>query len=246
MHVRDTKRYWTLWLKKHIINKMHLIINKMHLILLLFYLNFGVIWSFEQSSGEIDSSFKSLDIEALCTNIDHPDYLMESAISLSHVLNRNIEQHHGDHMGPSILVAIVTFASTNIWNYASYSSAINVAFAEAQGYMIKIFDENTFDDKTNGGDSRWNKIKIMEDALDPSAGWARNVDYLVWVDADLIFLDLEFKLETIISTFSLNRNVNMFISAGICVFSLHYYYIYFLKYNCIPPCRTCWELHSNK
>lgn len=212
----------------------------MHLIifLLLFYLNFGVIWSFAQSSGEIDSSFKSLDIEALCTNIYQPDHLMESAINISHILNRNIEQHHEDQLGPSILVAIVTFASTNIWNYASYSSAINVAYAEAQGYMIKIFDENTFDDKSNGGDSRWNKIKIMEDALDPSAGWARNVDYLVWVDADLIFLDLEFKLETIISTFSLNRNVNMFISAGICVF---YYYIYFLKYNCIPPLQNMLE-----
>ena len=219
----------------------------MHLIifLLLFYLNFGVIWSFEQSSGKIDSSLKSLDIEALCSHIDQPDHLMESAISLSHVLNRNIEQHHRDQIGPSILIAIVTFASTNIRNYASYSAAINVAYAEAQGYMIKIFDENTFDDKSNGGDSRWNKIKIMEDALDPSVGWARNVDYLVWVDADLIFLDLEFKLETIISTFSLNRNVNMFISAGMCLFALIYLFIYlfiyFLKYNCIPPLQNMLE-----
>ena len=58
-------------------------------------------------------------------------------------------------------------------------------------YVFVHLDEKSpghedFDPK----DARWNKVKILEQALDKTTGWARHLDYVMWVDADMIFLDM--------------------------------------------------------
>lgn len=44
---------------------------------------------------------------------------------------------------------------------------------------------------------RWNKVKILIDALDQQKGWAKNVDFMVWLDADAIVLDLGLRIEEV-------------------------------------------------
>lgn len=114
--------------------------------------------------------------------------------------------------GPTIRIAIVTYASRDIWGYAAYAMAINAAYAEYNGYSLTVLDETSrqFADE---GDSRWNKVKILEEALDPFDGWAQDVDFLVWVDADFVFLDFNFRLESV-ATDTANLKAHMFISAG--------------------------------
>lgn len=90
---------------------------------------------------------------------------------------------------------IVTYASKPIWNYSAYSFGINLAYAEKNGYVFKYI----YDGDYERTDERWSKIKILEEALDDTTGWARNFDFVMWVDADLIFLDFSFRIESIAS-----------------------------------------------
>jgi hypothetical protein len=43
-------------------------------------------------------------------------------------------------------------------------------------------------------DARWNKVKVVENALNT---WAKDSDFIVWLDADLIFMDMGMKLELV-------------------------------------------------
>jgi hypothetical protein len=50
-------------------------------------------------------------------------------------------------------------------------------------------------------DQRWNKVKILEDALEVDKGWASHSDYIVWLDSDLIFLDLGLSLRDVVDAY---------------------------------------------
>ena len=103
--------------------------------------------------------------------------------------------------GPSLGVGIVTYSTTGIFDYSSYSFAVNEAYAEHNGYIIKLFDDASSTDMYDQDDPRWNKVKILEMAIDPDIGWARDLDYVMWVDADLIFLDMNMRIEQIASRY---------------------------------------------
>ncbi len=38
------------------------------------------------------------------------------------------------------------------------------------------------ENKYDINDDRWNKVKILEEAIDPFNGWAFQLDYVVWID----------------------------------------------------------------
>ncbi len=76
-----------------------------------------------------------------------------------------------------------------------YSFGVNLAYSEKNNYIFKYIYEGNYEKS----DERWNKIKILEDALDVNSGWARSFDFVMWIDADLIFLDFAFRLESIAS-----------------------------------------------
>jgi tetratricopeptide (TPR) repeat protein len=105
-------------------------------------------------------------------------------------------------------VGIVTYATENIWDYTAYSLAVNEVYAEHNGYIMLHLDPATA--KFDAFDARWNKIKILEKAIDPVDGWARNLDYVMWVDADLIFLDIGLRLEQVAAA---NPKAHVIISA---------------------------------
>ena len=90
-------------------------------------------------------------------------------------------------------MAILSYASPDIIPYAAYSFAVNSAYAEHNGYEIFFMSPETGSNH-EPRDQRWNRVKIIMDALDATDGWLRDVDYVVWADADLIFLDMELNL----------------------------------------------------
>ena len=98
----------------------------------------------------------------------------------------------------NVNLAILSYASTDIWDYASYSFAVNALYAARNGYYIVMYDEHTHNYEAT--DSRWNKVKILERSLDyPPLMDDMDMDYVVWVDADFIFLDFSLRLEQIVA-----------------------------------------------
>lgn len=118
-------------------------------------------------SGEIDSSIEMKLI----------DFANSTAVSIDKV-----------RFGKDKVVALISYATQNIFNYASYSAAINSIYAKEHGYYFYLVDadQNNFEP----ADSRWNKVKIIENFL----SYRDDIDYFVWLDSDLIVMDFNFDL----------------------------------------------------
>lgn len=97
-------------------------------------------------------------------------------------------------------VGIVTYITNSIIDYASYAIAINIIYSEHNNYEFKI---QTSENGNNyePTDARWNKVKILENAIDENNGWAKDYSYVVWLDADLAILDMGMKIELIGETY---------------------------------------------
>lgn len=124
--------------------------------------------------------------------------------------------------GPSLRLAMVTYATSEITNYSAYSFAINLAYAQHNGYSLLYLDDNS-GANYEPTDARWNKVKILEQALlSPSnraassrrsirssggeedillQGWASTADYLIWLDADLVILDFNLRIEQLATAY---------------------------------------------
>jgi len=94
-------------------------------------------------------------------------------------------------VGPSLLkLAILTRATPSVYNYASYSFLIQSVYAALHGYtMLPLVDDSSRPDYVYHRKLS-SVLQIMEDE-------AFHIDYVVWMDADLIPLDLELRLEHI-------------------------------------------------
>jgi hypothetical protein len=102
-------------------------------------------------------------------------------------------------------VAIVTYLAPekgssfdipDIMTFGSYMIANTAAYAEQNGYSFHWLNEET-GSNYQPGDARWNKVKIIDVALNPENGWAKDSSYFVWMDADAIVLDLGLSIEKI-------------------------------------------------
>jgi hypothetical protein len=82
------------------------------------------------------------------------------------------------------------------------------AYCEHNGYIFKHIDPAMSDPEP--GDHRWGKVKLLIDALDPVNGWARNLDYIMWVDADLVIVDPSLRLEAVAAA---HPHANVLVSA---------------------------------
>lgn len=137
----------------------------------------------------------SKDLASCCSVTDHSSRLFDCVNSSVLAVNTRIFDEIYRNGGPTLAVGIVTFGTDNIKNYTAFSYAVNAAYADHNNYILHLSDPATSNFDTY--DSRWSKVKILEDALDPDHGWARDLDYVMWVDADLIFLDMGMRLEKI-------------------------------------------------
>ena len=128
-------------------------------------------------------------------------------VNISSINNKNqIEQYISIGGGPSLGIGIVTYSTSDIFDYSSYSFAVNEAYSEHNGYILKLIDNlnnnnNNDDDIYETNDPRWNKVKILEMAIDPMNGWAKDLDYVMWIDADLIFLDMNLRIEQVAASY---------------------------------------------
>lgn len=108
-------------------------------------------------------------------------------------------------------IGLVTYGSSNIASYSKYTFGVNNNYAQYHGYSFAIYEESFV---MGHSDPRWNKIWILLHALKSdfnatefgvdisfnfselySAGWASSFDYIVWIDADLAIVDLDFSIE---------------------------------------------------
>lgn len=102
-------------------------------------------------------------------------------------------------------IALVTYITPSIYDYAAYSLAINAAFAEMHGYQMKILSPETMS-QHDRMDERWNKVMILLNAISGApinylSGWAKDKEYVVWMDADLVVVDMNFAFESIVSAY---------------------------------------------
>lgn len=141
---------------------------------------------------------KQLQLQGMhdcCDSINDATSLMHCANASSYDnLHKVISTIHKSG-GPTLGIGIVTYATQDIWDYTAYSLSVNEAYAEHNGYIMIHLDPRTAN--YDGSDARWNKVKILEEAIHPETGWARDLDYVMWVDADLIFLDMGLRLEQV-------------------------------------------------
>ena len=102
---------------------------------------------------------------------------------------------------PKLKIGLVTYSTQSIKDYAAYSLSIISAYAEQNGYIAQHLSPES-GDEYESNDQRWNKVAIVRAAIDPSTGWARGLDYVVYLDSDLVILDFGFKIELVAQEFS--------------------------------------------
>ena len=104
-----------------------------------------------------------------------------------------------------MLIATVTcecsYSTANIFGYGSYSLAMNTAFAQIHQLGMRLFtpaDDANYEPR----DPRWNKVRILSRVLDEGLGHGYTLDYAIWLDSDLVFLDYSLDFEKIIKDHS--------------------------------------------
>ena len=135
------------------------------------------------------------EVQGLCENIHEPFQLIEAtSVFLGSVSS-------------SRRVTLVSYSTPGIYEYAGYSLAINAIYARKHGYSIVNVppDEGNYEPH----DSRWNKVKIMEKLVAESQEQGKGGEYFVWLDSDLILLDLNFDLEKDIISAHPDANIIM-------------------------------------
>jgi len=88
------------------------------------------------------------------------------------------------------------FGIQDIALFGAFQAGLTLAYAEHNGYTFRLLGPET-GSNFQSDDARWNKVRIMQHALDPVHGWARSAKYLVWLDSDAVVLDLGMKMEAI-------------------------------------------------
>ena len=127
------------------------------------------------------------------------------------------------------IINLITYSSQNIVEYSSRSLFINSIYSQMHQYRLQVYTElnGNFEPR----DQRWNRVKIILDELNANihnqgddflrrrdegvaSDYERSISlqhqYFVWLDADLIFIDMELSLESIVKEYS---NYDIIISA---------------------------------
>ena len=117
-------------------------------------------------------------------------------------------------------VTMYTYVTDSITKYSSYATAINAVYAEQNRYNFHILGRQAqmksagYDVKPDpyagALDARWNKVHILlqaleqqQDGMDQNYGTVDNDEltpasqYVAWVDADLVILDMGMRIELI-------------------------------------------------
>ena len=121
-------------------------------------------------------------------------------ISLMECTNASSYRQQQDVLRNPGGVGLVTYATRDIWNYSTFSFAVNEIYSESNGYVMRHLDENS-GPSYDQYDSRWNKVKALEEAIEPEHGWGKSLDWIVWLDADAIVLDMNLQIEKVTAAY---------------------------------------------
>ncbi len=134
--------------------------------------------------------------------------------------NSNILPTHAPYLvrkhGPKLLISFITRASPEIDEYASYSLLSNILYMKLHDYGY-IIEENIDNSSKFKDDYEYYRklAPILESLIDTSTSYptvTNQCDYLVWIDADVVILDVNFKIENIINKFP---KANIIMSADV-------------------------------
>ena len=127
-------------------------------------------------------------------------YINNNTTSNDNLLNCTISKSLINNKASKI--KIVSYYTDDIKPYAAYSFGINNAWAHYNRYSFSMLSPST-GHEFDSNDQRWNKVMILLHAIDinakkycknndkicvKNAGWAKDVDYIVWLDADLVYI----------------------------------------------------------
>lgn len=91
-------------------------------------------------------------------------------------------------------LVVTTYVTENLIGYAAFSIGCIAAWTEKHGYALRVLTKET--SNYEPFDARWNKVEIVRVA---ALEWAANAEYILWVDADLIVLDLDLTVEDLVA-----------------------------------------------
>ncbi len=95
---------------------------------------------------------------------------------------------------------MVTYADEKAYSYFLYSAMLLDIYAHIQGHNLLIFCSSYDVEKNKEEDARWEKVRVLRHLLQLPVTSDRS--YLLWVDADLIFLDLSYSLLPLLEQYS--------------------------------------------
>ncbi len=110
------------------------------------------------------------------------------------------------------------YSISDIYNFSSYQAAIMASYAEYHSYNFDIFSDST-NSNYEPDDKRWNKIMILYNRMIQH----ENIEYIMWIDADAIVLNMEFSFEDLLlqyhqSDLIASSDIRMgFINTGIMI-----------------------------
>lgn len=99
--------------------------------------------------------------------------------------------------GSDSAVRLLTFVSDGIVHYAAYAVGVNAAYAEHNSYKFDIVGHPERPKMEE--DARWNKVRLLWEAVNESliASTSERQAYVVWLDADLVVLDISMRIELV-------------------------------------------------
>jgi hypothetical protein len=148
----------------------------------------------EKNKGRLDSL-----VTSVCT---HQWTVPPFSVQLQQLDQFTHDNDHHPHSQTSANnIVVITYITDNLLannNYASYSLRILTAYTRLHHYPLFILSPSSGHEYEHL-DQRWNRVKILAEAMDPQTGWLpHTVEYAVWVDADLIFLNFSRSIEEVI------------------------------------------------
>jgi hypothetical protein len=116
---------------------------------------------------------------------------------------------------PSLTVAVVTRATSEVFEYAAYALLVQSIYAKENGYlMLPLYSDSTRCD--------YKYHRKLVPIIEAIVGRLPFVDYIAWMDADLIPLDMNLRIESFASAYPLahiimSKDVSTLVNTGFII-----------------------------
>ena len=173
-------------------------------------------------------SFKS--IESCCSSLNNSNkliYCINSTLTSNYRYNH--EKNNEYYIGPRFSLSILTRITPEIYSYAAYSYMIQAYYAEINHYIqLPLFPDSSNEDYI----LHRKLVPILE--LLEEGNSQIDSDYIVWIDADAIILQTNYRLEQVCAQYPLahliiSEDVSSIANSGVMIFRNSQWSIDFIK-----------------